>query len=332
MEKMTKIHYAELTTEKINEFDSTFSLQPLSRGFADTLGTALRRTLLSSITSCSIFAIKIANVHHEFEILSGIREDIVTLLSNLRHIRFKYIPELFDQPNTVIKVSFNFSGKKIIYAGDIQSDILEIVNTDLYIAEIEEGGQLQVDLFIKSGRGYVDFEENKKIVATLGSKLDSKITNGQILTVDSDFSPVKKISYEVKELNSSSTIIEEELILRVAVDGTIVAAEALSQASQILIAHLQIIGNVDNIQEIRLFEDVAQEKENNQMRSMDIEKLGLTIRSKNALHRAGYYKVDDLLNLTEDELSNIKNLGKKSVDDIVKKINTFRENLNKGDE
>ncbi|QJG67122.1 DNA-directed RNA polymerase subunit alpha [Mycoplasma phocoenae] len=332
MEKMAKINYSELTSEKINDFISTFSLKPLSRGYANTLGTALRRTLLSSITSCASFAVKINGVNHEFDILKGVREDIVELLGNIRQIRFIYNEELFEAPGSFVKIYFHTNKDGLITAGDIDFPSgLEIINPDLEIAHLFEG-ELEFELYIRAGRGFIDFEDNKRIIREYENRFESKIKSGQVLAIDSDFSPIKKISYEVEELNSASLVIEEELKLRIETDGTVTAKDALSHASQILIAHFQVIGNIENIEEINLFDSVKIEKENNEMRSMDIEKLELSVRSINALHRAGYRKVEDLLSLTEEEFSNIKNLGKKSVDDIMNKILLFKENLNKGEE
>ncbi|MGX9340777.1 DNA-directed RNA polymerase subunit alpha [Mycoplasma sp. 128] len=332
MEKMAKMNYSELNSERVDEFSSTFSLKPLSRGFANTLGTALRRTLLSSITSCAPFAIKINKVEHEFSTIDGIREDVVTLLQNLTKIRFTYNEELFNK-NQIVKVSFRSNKIGEVYARDIEFPSgLEIVNKDCYIADIQKDGDLEFDMFLRAGRGFVDFEDNKAYIQTLEQRLDSKIKSGQYLAVDSDFSPVKKISFQTIELNSSSALVEEELLMRVETDGTVEAREALSQASKILIAHLQVIGNVQNIEQIDLFEDEKIEKPVDDKLILPIEKLDLTIRSVNALHRAGYNTIDDLVKLSEDELGNIKNLGKKSVDDIIKKIQMWKESTNKGDE
>ncbi len=316
MEKIQKITYKELVAEKTNDFNTTFVIEPLMRGFGNTIGTVIRRTLLSSITSVAPFAIKINNVEHEFQTISGIREDAITLVANIRKIRFVYKPELFGKDN-LFKVSFKANEEGEVFASQIESQGLEIVNKDQYIATISKGGSLEFDLFLRSGRGYIDFEENKSIISEYGPKLESKIKKGQFLAIDSDFSPVKKCGISVEDLNSSSKTIEERLKIHVETDGTIQSKEALEQAAKIIFAHFQIIGNFDALETIQLFEENKETKDKTPKMSVSIEKLNLTIRSLNALKRSGYNTVDEIMKLSDEELSNIKNLGKKSVQDII---------------
>ncbi|WP_338867190.1 DNA-directed RNA polymerase subunit alpha [[Mycoplasma] gypis] len=329
---MAKINYCELTSERINDFVTTFTAEPLSRGFAITLGTALRRTLLSSITSCAPFAVKINKVEHEFQVIEGVEEDVVTILQNLTNIRFTYNEELFKD-DSIVKISFSTKKQGAIYAGDITYPSgLKIVNPDQEIAHLSNGFDFEFEMYLRGGRGFVDFEENKTVIQNYGPRLESKIKDGQFLAVDSDFSPVKKVQIKTEELNSESLLVQEKLFLRIETDGTKEAKQALYEASQILIGHLQIIGNIDKLQEINIFKEEKIEKVVDEKTLVPIEKLDLTIRSLNALHRAGYKTVEDLLKLTEEELSNIKNLGKKSVEDILKKIGSWKEIYEKGDE
>ncbi|AWX42723.1 DNA-directed RNA polymerase subunit alpha [Metamycoplasma cloacale] len=325
MEKIQKIAYKELVSEKISDFDTTFVIEPLMRGYANTLGTVIRRTLLSSITSTAPFAIKINNVEHEFETLPGIREDVITLVANIRKIRFTYEPEIFGKDN-LVKISFKSTESGDVYASHIDEPRgLEIVNKDQYICSISENGSLEFDLFLRTGRGYIDFEENKTLIEEYGPKLESKIKKGQILAMDSDFSPVVKCGIFCEELNTTSKNIDERLKIHLITDGTVLAKDAMYQAAQIIVAHFQIIGNIDALETLKLFDDAKDKKKEIAKISLPIEKLNLTIRSLNALRRANYNTIDELLKLNEEELSNIKNLGKKSVQDIIDKLAEWKE-------
>lgn len=325
MEKIQKITYKELVAEKINDFNTTFVIEPLARGYANTMGTVLRRTLLSSITSVAPFAIKINNVEHEFQTISGLKEDAITLVRNIRNIRFVYNPELFENEN-LAKISFKSNKEGEIFAHDIPSvPGLDIVNKDQYIANIAKGGSLEFDLFLRKGRGFIDFEENKSVISHYGSRLESSIKNGQFLAIDSDFSPVKKCAISFEELNSSSKLIEERLKINIETDGTLQAKDAIEQAAKIIVAHFQIIGNIDALETVKLFEDNKEKKEKDIKSSIPIEKLNLTIRSLNALRRAKYNTVEEIIKLSDEDLSNIKNLGKKSIEDIIQKRNEWLE-------
>ncbi|WP_412031444.1 DNA-directed RNA polymerase subunit alpha [Metamycoplasma buccale] len=325
MEKIQKITYKELLAEKVNDFETTFVIEPLMRGYANTMGTVIRRTLLSSITSVAPFAIKINNVQHEFETLVGIEEDVINLIANIRKIKFSYTPELFSKDN-LAKVSFKSNKEGEVTASDItDTNGLVIVNRDQYICKIAKGSSLEFDLYLRTGRGYIDFEENKNIIQEYGPKLESKIKKGQFLAIDSDFSPVKQCAIHCEELNTSSKTIEERLKIFVKTDGSLESKDAMLQAAQIIIAHFQIIGNIDALSTIALFDDNKEKKEKAAKITLPIEKLNLTIRSLNALRRANYNTVEELLKLSEEELSNIKNLGKKSVQDIVDKLKEWKE-------
>ncbi|ENY69410.1 DNA-directed RNA polymerase subunit alpha [Mycoplasmopsis arginini] len=327
MEKIQKITYKELVAEKVNDFNTTFVIEPLARGYANTMGTVLRRTLLSSITSVAPFAIKINNVEHEFQTISGLKEDAITLVRNIRNIRFVYNEEIFEKEN-LAKISFKTNKEGEIFASDIpEVSGLEIVNKDQYIANIAKGGSLEFDLFLRKGRGFIDFEENKNVISQYGSRLESSIKNGQFLAMDSDFSPVKKCAISFEELNSSSKLIEERLKIKIETDCTVSAKEAIEQAAKIIVAHFQIIGNINALETIELFEENKEKKEREIKSTTPITKLGLSVRSENALRRAKYNTVEEVLGLSDEELSNIKNLGKKSIQDIIEKRNEWKERI-----
>ncbi|PZW01633.1 DNA-directed RNA polymerase subunit alpha [Metamycoplasma auris] len=330
MEKSQKIIYKELITEKVNDFNTTFIIEPLARGYANTMGTVLRRTLLSSITSVAPFAIKINNVEHEFQTIDGLKEDVITLVRNIRNIRFVYNEEFFAKDN-LAKISFRSNKEGEIYAYDITNTSgLEIVNKDQYIANIAENGSLEFDLFLRQGKGFIDFEENKNVISQYGPRLESDIKSGQFLAIDSDFSPIKKCAISFEELNSSSKLIEERLKIKIETDGTILAKEAIEQAAKIIVAHFQIIGNINVLETLELFEDSKEKKEKDIKTSIPIDKLNLTIRSLNALKRAKYNTVEEIIKLSDEDLSNIKNLGKKSIEDIIQKRDEWLAKMTSG--
>lgn len=333
MKKYAKVYYNENTNKQISDFNTIFELKPLERGLGHTLGNALRRTALSSITSASVFAIKIAGIDHEFSVLDNVVEDVVTILNNLKKIRFRFNESLFEA-NPIQVVSFTGSKVGQLRAKDITSTGgLEIVNIDQHIADVSKQGALQFELFICAGKGFVDFETNKKKVAELEGQLHSTLQTGSILAVDSDFSPVISVNYEASEINSSNPIVEEKLVLSLKTDGTVFAKDAIAEAAKILIAHLQIVSNTENldIKAEDFFEEIKFKETAPKKNSLDLSSLDLSVRSLNALHRAHYYKVSDIQELTREELENIKNLGKKSVQEIIEKLREHNIELKLGE-
>ncbi|MDO6826163.1 DNA-directed RNA polymerase subunit alpha [Mesomycoplasma ovipneumoniae] len=331
MKKHANVYYSENLTDQISEFETSFELKPLERGLGNTIGNALRRVVLSSITSCAVFGVKIAGVTHEFSILDDVIEDVVTILNNLKRVRFFYDPALFDQ-NQIHRASFNGQKAGQIYARDIVSDSgLKIVNPDLYIADVSRVNSLKFELFITSGKGFSDFETNKKFVNEVLLSLESNL-DGTVLAVDSDFSPVLSANYQSVEINSASPIVEEKLSFSIKTDGSIKAKDAVSEGSKILLAHLNILANVENINKFseEFFEPLTVKEEPSRRFSDAIESLDLSVRSINALRRAHYYKISDIENLTQDDFENIKNLGRKSVQEIIEKLEIYK-NEQKGE-
>ncbi|UWD34315.1 DNA-directed RNA polymerase subunit alpha [Mesomycoplasma molare] len=335
MQKIAKVNYKEEKENKHSDYFTSFVLEPLERGFANTLGTALRRTILSSVSSVAPFAVKIENVDHEFMALENVEEDVVIILNNLKKIKFIYNPEVFVD-NEPIKVSFDsekFEGTHIT-ANDIKYPAgVVIVNPDQHIATISKKNALKFEMFLTSGRGFVSFEDNKKIIAEKGTELESSLKSGIILAVDSDFSPVLNVNFKVDELNSASNIIQERLEFNVKTDGTVEAKDAIAEAAKILIAHLKIVSNTENLEinEKDYFEEEKIKEETPKDKSIDINDLNLTVRSLNALRRAGFKTVSDLEKIDEEELSNVKNLGKKSVQEIIQKLQERGISLKKGE-
>ncbi|MGY6171892.1 DNA-directed RNA polymerase subunit alpha [Candidatus Mycoplasma pogonae] len=332
MKKMVPITYTENIAKRNSDYSTTFEVQPLEKGFAHTLGNALRRTLLSSVTSVAPFAVKINNVQHEFSVLPHVVEDVMTILANIKDVKYFYDEAVFPD-GEILKCSLKANEVGEVYAKDISCPPgVRIINSDQKIAHVQAKNALELEIFITSGRGYTDFEENKIFINENQQNLDSKLKTGAFIAVDSDFSPVKNVHYFSDELNSAAAIVQEKLTFNITTDGTIDAKTALAQAAKILIGHLSKMANVENLQESEIFEQEKQKEEAPKLNSADIQTLDLSIRSLNALRRAKYRRISDLQQLTIEELENIKNLGKKSVQEIVDKLEEHDIKLNKGDE
>lgn len=330
MTKFAKLNYSELETKKVNNNETSFVLQPLERGFANTLGNAVRRVLLSSVSGVAPFAVKVAGVDHEFQTISGVSEDAVQLILNLKNVRFVFNRELFKE-GEVVKVTLKAKKGEVLAEDCTLPAGVEIVNPSEYIATTAKADALNLELFLTAGRGFSSFEDNKVLVKTLAPKINSTISGATLIAIDSDFSPVVNVSYESVELNSSAAIIEEKLTLNVKTDGSVEAKDAVAQAANILLGHLQVLADVSNIGKETVFEQAVKVEEKQVSKSIAISSLELSVRSYNCLKRAGYETLDDLSELTLKELAAIKNLGKKSVDEIVEKLAEHGISLEEGE-
>ncbi len=333
MSKITKINYSEIKSKKISDNNTTFVIQPLERGMANTLGTSIRRILLSSIYGVSSFAAKIAGISHEYSPIVGVSVDVITLLSNLSSIKFKYNSDIF-QDDTIIRIYFKNEKEGAIKVSDldIPSELELVTNGDFVIADASKKGTLEFELFLRADRGYYDSDFNKTIIKESSSNMNSKIKLGSFIAMDSNFSPIIRVSTNVEELNTPSYAVQEKLEFTIETNGTIDAKEALSQAGEIMIAHMQIIGNIENLDLNNIFGDDAPKKEDSKFDSITIDDLDLTVRSTNGLRRAKILKVSELVSLSESELKNINSIGEKSVNEIVAKLEELKISLNKGDE
>ncbi|UUD37108.1 DNA-directed RNA polymerase, alpha subunit [Mycoplasmopsis californica] len=338
MDKYTKLKYRETKEKSISEYQSQFTIQPLERGLGNTIGVALRRTLLSSISGIAPFAIRIANVRHEFETLPGVVEDITRLILNVRKLNFSYNPELFKDGD-IVKVTFKAdkAGRQT-YTGDDLTITgeggVQVVNRETEIATADKG-KLEFELFLTSGRGFKSFEENKELVEEKSAKLatsNSAFQTAKIIAVDSDFSPIKNVSISVEELNSASVKIEEKLTVDITTNNTVTAKDVLSQAAQILIAHFQVIGNVENLEEIDVFATESTKVTESTSNSLELSELNLSPRSSNSLRRHGITTINQLTQMTFEELKQVKNLGALSTKEIVDKLKEHGLELQKGEQ
>lgn len=334
MSKFAKLKYNEIKPKKINDYKTSFIIQPLERGMANTLGNSLRRVLLSSVYGVAPFAIKIAGITHQYSPIQNVDIDVLSLIAKLSQIPFKLNEELFSH-NTIVKVSYKSNNEGVFTYGDLQLPLgLEIVgNLNTPIANISSKNALEFDLFLKSDRGYIDEEKNKQFIQDNRSNIESKV-KGELIAMDSNFSPIRKVAYYVEELNSSSYNIQEKLEIEIETDGTVDAKNALSQAAKILISHFNIIGEIQLDQEDidDMFISEIAKKTEDKFASMTIDDLHLTVRSTNALRRAQIETVSQLTELSESELRNINSLGEKSVREIIETLESLGINIEKGDE
>lgn len=332
MRKMSMIAYQEDKTKRNSDTHTTFAVKPLERGFASTVGTALRRTMLSSITSVAPFAIKIKGLEHEFATIKGVVEDVQKIILNIREVHFVYDPTVIEE-DKIYKGTINVAGR-VVRASDINFDLpIKIFNPEIEIATLSADASLNLEVYIMAGRGYTEFEANKILLEERVSELNSNIKKGKMIAIDSDFSPVKRVALQFKEINTSSVFVEEELILEIETNGTVTAKQIMKQACEILVAHFQVIGNLENLDKVHIFEEKSKVKADvNSINNREIKDLNLSVRSINALQRHGYNRLGDIVNITEDDLNSVKNLGKKSVQEIIELLKEHNINVNKGDE
>lgn len=334
MSKFAKLKYNEIKPKKISDFNTSFIIQPLERGMANTLGNSLRRVLLSSVYGVKPFAIRIAGITHQYSPINNVDCDVLTLISELNQIPFKFNEDLFIE-NTVVKVSFKANEEGVLTYKQLElAPGLEICgNLNVPIATISAKNALEFDLFLRADRGYADEEKNKIFVNENKSSLDSKV-KGDLIVFDSNFSPIKRVAYYVAELNSSSYNIQEKLELEIETNGTVEAKDALSQAAKILISHFSIIGDVQLDQEDidDMFTSEITRKSDDKFDSMTIDDLHLTVRSINGLRRAGIEKISELATLSENDLKNIQSIGEKSVNEIIEALEQLGINIEKGGE
>ena len=284
-----------------------FVCEPLERGYGVTIGNSLRRILLSSLPGCAITSVKIDGVLHEFSTLPNVVEDIPEIIVNLKNVRLKF------DGNEEKTLRIEHKGAGEVKAGDIQSDgTVEILNPDLHIATISDGGSLVMEMTADRGRGYNSSEKNKKPNQDIS-----------VLPIDSIYTPVKKVNYQVENTRVGQMVDFDKLIIEVWTDGSLKSHEALSLAAKVMTGHLELF--ID-LSEATKNTQVMIEKEENKKEKvleMSIEELELSVRSFNCLKRAGIATVEDLTNKTETDMLKVRNLGKKSFDEVVAKLHSL---------
>ena len=300
-----------------------FVVNPLERGFGQTLGNSLRRVLLNSLPGVAATSIRIEGVQHEFSTVPGVKEDVAELILNIKLLSVKLFT---DMPKIV---TIDAKGPCEVKAGDIKADEeVEIVNTDLHIATLSEGAHLQMQITLEKGRGYVSADRNKQL-ASERSKMGGMPIG--VIPVDSIFTPIRKVSYSVEDTRVGQVTDFDKLTIEVWTNGSILPKEALASAAQILTNNMRLFTDLTvNVVHVDYNEPENDTKE--KVLEMTIEELDLSVRSFNCLKRAGINTVEDLVSKSEDEMMKVRNLGRKSLEEVMAKLDSLGFKLNTDDE
>ena len=289
-----------------SNFYGKFEIEPLERGFGTTLGNALRRVMLSSLPGSALSSVAIEGVLHEFQTIEGVVEDVTTIILNLKQVVIK------NHSNEMKVVRINATKEGPVTAGDIDHDAdIEIINPDLVIANVAKGGKLVMEMTVSNGRGYIRSEDNKKI-------LDIKKVG--VIAIDSIFSPIERISYDVEPARVGQNETYDKLILNVWTNGSMKPEEAIALAARILIEHFNILTNLSNIADMTGM--MIEKTEDPKVKALEttIEDLDFSVRAYNCLKRANIHTLQDLVNMSESDMMKIRNLGKKSLKEVLDKV------------
>ena len=293
-----------------------FVCEPLERGYGTTIGNGLRRMLLSSLEGAAVTSIRIDNVLHEFSTLPGVRDDITNIVLNIKQLCLKMEG---DDPRII---HIDVEGEQEVTGANVICDPeIEVLNTDLHIATLNETGKLKIEMKVERGRGYVPAEKNKNPDDVIGT-----------IPIDSLFSPVERVKYEVMDTRVGNVMDYDKLILEVWTNGALKPEEAVAKAAKILNDHLKLFQNIDGLpdeieedEESTFIEEPVDET--GKILEMTIEDLDLSVRSFNCLKRAGINTVADLVEKSEDEMMKVRNLGRKSLDEVKKKLDELGVSL-----
>ena len=296
----------KITDSIENNFYGRFELEPLERGFGTTIGNALRRVMLSSLPGSAISSIRIEGVLHEFQTLDGVYEDVTTIILNLKGVVFKN----HSNETKVVRINTTKAGE--ITAADIEHDAdLEVINTDKVICHLSEGASFNMEMTVTNGRGYVRSEDNKKIhdIKKVGE-----------IAIDSLYSPIERVSYEVGNARVGQDESYDKLIMDVWTNGSIKPEEVIALASRILIEHLEIVTDLSAIADVSGM--MIEKTEDPKVKALEtsIEDLDFSVRAYNCLKRANIHTLQDLVNKSESDMMKIRNLGKKSLKEVLDKI------------
>ena len=294
-----------------------FVAEPLERGYGITLGNALRRILLSTLEGYAVVCAKINDVPHEFMSIEGVKEEVTEIILNIKGI----IPKLYcEEPKTVV---IEAKGPGIVTAGDIKLDSeVEILNPDHVIATLSEGAVLNIEMIIDRGRGYVGSEQNKKYTQNMPN----------MLSVDSNFTPVSKVNYTVENTRVGQVTDLDKLTLDVWTNATVTASDAVSMAARIMNDHLSLFIDLSEKAKNTAIMVEKEETRKEKVLEMTIEELDLSVRSFNCLKRAGINTVEDLTNRSEEDMMKVRNLGRKSLDEVIGKLASLELALKREDD
>ena len=291
-----------------NEEDyAKFVCEPLERGYGMTIGNSLRRILLSSLPGTAITSVKIDGVVHEFSTIPGVVEDVQEIIVNLKSVRLR----AHDNERKFLKIDVNKEGE--VTAGDIITDSsVEVLNKDLHIATVAKGGSLHMEMTADRGRGYNVAEKNKEAAQSI-----------DVLPIDSIFTPVKKVNYQVQNTRVGQMVDYDKLTIEVWTDGSLKAYEALSLAAKVMTGHLELFVDLSEAAKNTQVMVEKEESKKEKVLEMPIEELELSVRSYNCLKRAGISTVEDLANKSEADMMKVRNLGKKSLDEVINKLHSL---------
>ena len=292
-----------------NNFYGKFELEPLERGFGNTIGNALRRVLLSSLPGSAISSVAIDGVQHEFQTIDGVREDVTTIILNLKNVVVKNYSD--EMKLMHLDVTCDEDEKEVLASDFIIDSDLEILNPNLHIATLSRGAHLVMELTVTNGRGYTRSEENKKL-------LDIKKVG--TIAIDSLYSPIERVSYEVDNARVGQNENYDKLILNVWTNGSMKPQEAIALASKILIAHFSVLEDISSIKDLTGL--MIEKTEDNKSKELEtpIEDLDFSVRTFNCLKRANIKTLKDLVGRKQSDFMKIRNLGKKSLKEVLDKI------------
>ncbi len=313
---MIEIEKPRIDTEEITREYGRFVVEPLERGYGTTLGNSLRRILLSSLPGAAVTSVRIDGVLHEFSTIPGVVEDTTDIVLNLKGMLIKMHE---DEPVALHFVTEN-AGE--VRAGDFQApSSVEILNPDLHIATLSEDTRLEMEITVAKGRGYVSAERNKSADQPIG-----------VIAIDSIFTPVRRVNFRVEDTRVGQVTDYDRLILEVWTDGSIAPNEAVSLSAKILTEHLRFFIGLDEDADGMEIMVEKEEEEKDRLMEMTIEELDLSVRSYNCLKRAGINTVEELTRRSEEDMMKVRNLGKKSLQEVREKLAALQLSLRESDE
>lgn len=303
---MQKFEKASFTVDEVRESDNfgRFVIQPLERGFGTTIGNSLRRVLLSSLPGAAVHAIKIQGAIHEFSAVSGVVEDVTSIILNIKSLVFEM------DTDEEVKMVIDVAGPAVVTGADIQCPSeVRMISNELVIAHVAEGARFYMEMFAKKDRGYVSADQNKKNVNLVG-----------VIPTDSIYSPVVNVSYFVEPTRVGQNAKYDQLTMEITTDGSMKPHEALALSARILVEHLNLFVELNEMAlSLEVMSEVSKESVSKVL-DTTIEELDLSVRSYNCLKRAGIQTVFELSSKTEDEMIKVRNLGKKSLKEVKEKL------------
>ena len=313
---MLEIERPKIECIEASDKHGVYVVEPLERGFGTTLGNSLRRVLLSSLPGVAVTSLKIDGVLHEFSTIEGIKEDVTEIILNLKELSARLFT---DQPKTVV---IDARGEREVTAADIITDSeVEIINTDLHIATLNQDARLYMEITLEKGRGYVTAEKNKRQSTPIG-----------ILPIDSIFTPVRKVNFTVENTRVGQITDYDKLKLEIWTNGSIRPDEAASLAAKVMNEHLTLFVNLtEHLGSVEILVEPEDEKKEKVL-EMTIEELDLSVRSYNCLKRAGINTVEELVQRNEEEMMKVRNLGRKSLEEVEQKLALLKLGLRQTEE